>query len=384
MRGVPGLRRAERARALHRAELGWFVVVLVLVTVVSTTFNWAFVDRRPEDPVRSWLGGIQDGRSRQLLSYAEEVRADPTLGIFSNRVYRGAAGRISGHEILDVRPDGDLAEVRARVWWDDPGGGPRREEVHGYAVHRVERTGPLNDRWELDSPDAAVVSVHLPATLDELSVNGESLRPAADRRVPDPEGPGGTWRFEALPGDYAIGLPGNSYYRVVEPPAPRTVAFRDPQPVSVALDIEPSPRLWEETDQRIQEWLRGCTGADDLAPEGCPASRRYTAAGEPLVPSPTPGEGPGEGPGASLPPGREGAQITDVRWRLVSRPGLVLVQDEGDPLLWRADPWRPAVAELTYREDGERVVERIEFPLRASVRSTGRSAEFSVGTERAG
>ena len=81
MRGVPGLRRAERARALHRAELGWFVVVLVLVTVVSTTFNWAFVDRRPEDPVRSWLGGIQDGRSRQLLSYAEEVRADPARSI---------------------------------------------------------------------------------------------------------------------------------------------------------------------------------------------------------------------------------------------------------------------------------------------------------------
>src|SRR5687768_9066075 len=102
-------------------------MVLVLVTVVSTTFNWAFVDRRPEDPVREWLGGIQDGRSRQLLSHAAEVRADPTLGIFSNRVYRGAAGRISGHEILDVRPDGDGAEVRARVWWDDPEGGPRRE-----------------------------------------------------------------------------------------------------------------------------------------------------------------------------------------------------------------------------------------------------------------
>ena len=40
------------------------------------------------------------------------------------------------------------------------------------------------------------------------------------------------------------------------------------------------------------------------------------------------------------------------------------------PLHWTADPYRPAVARLSYEEGGRTVTERIEFPVRAGVRST--------------
>lgn len=360
---VVGVLTAEQSRRLRRTLLRWLVVVVALVTVVSSAVNWVVVEREPQDPVDAWLTGIEEGRSRQLLSRDEAVRHDPTLDVFPNRVYRHAAGRVSGHEILGVRQDGERAEVRARVRWDG------REEEHTYRVHRVERTGPFNDRWELDERDAAPLSVHLPAAVDELSVNGQSVPLRGDDRVPDPQGPGGAWRFEALPGEYAVGLPGNSYYAVAEPLAPRTVAFRAPRPLSVTVRLTPSPRMWQETEERIRAWLQACMAAAEPAPEGCPASRRYTAAGEPLAPDPA----------VSLPPGRAGAEITDVQWRLVSRPALVLVPDEGDPLRWHADPYRPAVAELSYREDGEQVVERIDFHVRATVRSAGSSAEITVG-----
>lgn len=363
---------AEDAHGLRRTLLFWLAAVVVLVTALSSAFNWFFVDRAPRDPVETWLGGIEDGRSRQLLSRAEAVTADPTLDIFANRVYRNAAGRISGHEVLGVEAQGDRAEVRARVWWDGPGGGGRvREEVHTYGVHQVERSGPFNNHWELDSPDVAPLSIHLPAPLDELSVNGESLRPDPDERVPDRTGAGGTWRFEALPGNYAIGLPGDSYYRSADPLPPVPMAFRDPRPASVDLRIEPSPRMWREADERITQWLRTCMASEELAPEGCPGSRRHA--------------GPEESPDlAAGIPDRDGgpeAEITDVRWQLVSRPALVLVGSPEDPLRWIADPYRPAEAQLSYLEDGEPVTERIDFPVLATVRSTGQSAEISVGPE---
>ena len=359
---------AVDARGLRRTLLHWLTVVVVLVTVFSSVVNWVFVDREPQDPVATWLGGLENGRSRQLLSRTEAVVADPTLNIFSNRVYRNAAGRIGGYEILGVDRRGSRAEIRARVWWDGPDGARDREEVHVYGVHQVRRSGPFNDQWQLDSPDAAPFSIHLPAPLDELSVNGETVRPDPDDRVPDPEGPGGTWRFEALPGNYAIGLPGNSYYTADPPLEPHTVAFRDPAPASVALRIEPSPRMWQEVDDRIEEWLESCTDSDELSPEDCPSSRRWAAPQEPLEPS-------------AAATGAPDPEITGVRWRLVSRPALVLVPDPADPLRWTADAHRPAEARLSYEEDGETVTERIEFPVRAAVRSTGQSADIEVGLD---
>ena len=261
---------AVDARGLRRTLLHWLTVVVVLVTVFSSVVNWVFVDREPQDPVATWLGGLENGRSRQLLSRTEAVVADPTLNIFSNRVYRNAAGRIGGYEILGVDRRGSRAEIRARVWWDGPDGARDREEVHVYGVHQVRRSGPFNDQWQLDSPDAAPFSIHLPAPLDELSVNGETVRPDPDDRVPDPEGPGGTWRFEALPGNYAIGLPGNSYYTADPPLEPHTVAFRDPAPASVALRIEPSPRMWQESTTGSRNGWRAAPTPTSCPPRTAP------------------------------------------------------------------------------------------------------------------
>ena len=109
--------------------------------------------------------------------------------------------------------------------------------------------------------------------------------------------------------------------------------------------------------------------SEELSAEECPSSRRYAAPQVPLQPS-------------AAASGEPDPELTGVRWRLVSRPALVLVQDPGDPLRWTADPYRPAEARLSYEEDGETVTERIEFPVRAAVRSTGQSAEISVGLEQ--
>ena len=358
------------SRDLRRSLLGWLVVVVVLVTVVTTVFNWVFVERDPQDPVDAWLGGIEDGRSRQLLAGAEAVVADPTLSVVPNRVYRAAAGRIDGHEILGVDVQGDHAEIAVRIRWDEPGPDGLREEVHVYGVHRVERSGPLNDKWELDSPDTALLSVHLPAVLDELSVNGRTLRLDADESVPHEDGPGAAWRFQALPGTYVIGLPDDSYYELARPLAPPTLALRDPEPVSVELSIAPSPRMWREVDQRIEERIEQCMSSDELVPEGCPASLRH--APEPGRPSPS---------AVATATGSPAPAIERVQWRLVSRPALVLVPLPGEPLRWSALPYRQAEAQVSYLEDGERVAEHVRFPVRATVHSTGQSAEISVALE---
>lgn len=355
------------SRDLRRSLLGWLVVVVVLVTVVTTAFNWVFVERDPQDPVDAWLGGIEDGRSRQLLAGAEAVVADPTLSVLPNRVYRAAAGRIDGHEILGVDVQGGHAEIAVRVRWDGPGPDGAREEDHVYGVHRVERSGPFNDRWELDSPDTAQLSVHLPAVLDELSVNGQRIRLDADESVPHEDGPGAAWRFQALPGTYVIGLPDDSYYEPARPLAPRTLALRDPEPVSAELPIAPSPRMWRETDRLIEERIEQCMDSDELAPEECPASTRH---------APEPGR-PSASAGAPA-TGSAAPRIERVQWRLVSRPALVLVPSPGEPLHWRALPYRQAEARVSYLEDGRRVAELVQFPVRATVHSTGQSAEISV------
>lgn len=371
----------EHSRRLRRSLLLWLLVVVVLVSGAGTALNWVFVDRDPEDPVEGWLDAVADGRSRQGLA----LTADPTGGTgnaaMPNAAYRQAGGRIDGWEIVDVQRDGDTARVTASVRWPEgevPEGAQQGEE-HTWSVHRVSRTGPLNDRWELDRVDATTLTVEAPGIRD-ITLNGEemSLDPE-DRAVA--EGGGGQWVWEAMPGRFAVGLPEDGDYIQSGPIEPAEVSLQDPEPQRVSVGVEPSPRLWAKTDETIAQRIEGCMRASSVSPDDCPVSRRWAEGGVPRAEAGD--EAEIESPEDGLDEPEAGASISEIEWELVSRPSLLLVPDDStdSPLDWVASDHGTAEARLSYLEGDQQVEEIVRFPVRAEVRSDGSDAEIDVALE---
>ncbi|MBI6080774.1 hypothetical protein H8J90_14785, partial [Clostridium perfringens] len=75
--------------------------------------------------------------------------------------------------------------------------------------------------------------------------------------------------------------------------------------------------------------------------------------------------------------------VTDVKWELEKRPALVLQPEDNDPLTFHAQRYRPAIAKVTFREDGRTKTERVEFGLDVTTRSTGNNITTDVQLRRA-
>lgn len=367
-----------RTRRLHRSALTWLIVVVVVVTIGGTLINWFTVDRDPQDPVEDWLDSMVDGRSRQALALFTGSPGDTGADAMPNAAYRQATGRISDWQIVGVERDGDTARVTARVWWPEeevPEGATQGEE-HTWDVHRVGRTGPVNDFWDMDEPDAAILTVQAPG-LAQISINGHdmSLDPT-DRVVA--AGDGGAWRWEAMPGRFRVDLPQDSHYRLQQGPASALVRLGDTQDQEVRLEITPSAQLWQQVDERIAQTVESCMSSSSLSPAGCPVSGRWAEGGVPRVGADEEAEivVPADGLGEP----EAGAEVADVAWELESRPALWLVpdQDTQSALDWTSSDHRQARARLSYTEDGRRVEEIVGFPIRTAVTSDGRTAEIEV------
>ena len=350
-------------RSLRRPLLLVLVLVVVVVVAWTTLINFLTVSRDPRDPVDDYLDHLEGGSARQVLAPLSSVRKDPAVQLLSNTVYRHAADRPAGHEFVGTTVHGDTADVTVDVRTGDG-------RVHRltYTVHKRHAWGALNDTWHLDERDNALVRVRLPAALDSLTVNGRTVRPdAAALRVTD-ETPARTWQFEGLPGQYRIGLPERSYYRAGNDASER-IDIRDPRPITVELQIAPSPRMWQSVDREIDRVLEHCESAPLVDVERCPVPGGF---GRDAAPS-------GSATPASPSRPADGARAVDVAtWELESRPPLVLQPDGQDPLLYHAQRYRPAVAEVTYRDGGRTVTERVRFGIEVSVRSTGDHVDTRV------
>jgi hypothetical protein len=177
----------------------------------------------------------------------------------------------------------------------------------------------------------------------------------------EPEGPREVavhWRFPALPGGYSYDTTGLPYYSLRADPPMTDVGMRDDAAHRVDLPLRPSPRMWSEVDERIQEWLATCEASTSPDPAGCPGSRALERGDV------------------------ERGEMENVRWQLLERPALALMQDsEGDPTgrTWEASAHAPARMELTYEVGGQARSETISFPIQARVVSDGRTAHITAG-----
>lgn len=350
-------------RSLRKPLLLILVGVVVLVLAWSTLVNYFLVSRDPSSAVDSYLGQLERGSARQVLAPLNITNNDPAIQILPNSVYRNSQDRPQSHEIVSVEQHGTQADVEVDVRMGDG-----RTHRVTYTVDQLATTGFLNDRWQVRDVDDVTLKVQLPAAVDALSVNGQTVRPDDAALRAGDDSPSRTWQFEGLPGSYRVGFPHDSYYTASEY-AELDIDIQNPQPDTAELEFKPSPRMWEDVDRAIGVVIRDCEGGLRLDLEKCPVPSSWggdaTSAGESAPPE-------------ELPPG-----VTNVEWELETRPALVLQPDDEDPLVHHAQRYRPAVAKVTYREDGERKTERVEFGLDVSARSTGNNITTDVQLRRA-
>lgn len=350
-------------RSLRKPLLLVLAGVVVVVLLWSTVINYFLVSRDPQSPVEAYLSQLERGSARQVLAPLSIINNDPTVQILPNSVYRNSRDRPVGHEVVSVSEHGTQADVEVDVRM---GNGQTHRVT--YRVDKLVSTGFLNDTWQLNDVDDVMVGVKLPAAVDALSVNGQSVRPdAAALRAAD-DTAARTWQFEGLPGSYEVAMPDDSYLLAREH-AVGSINISDPQPLSLELDFGPSPRMWEAVDREIGQVISKCESGFRLDLEHCPAPSSWA-------------KGAASGSETAqpdvLPDG-----VTDVKWELQKRPALVLQPEDNDPLTFHAQRYRPAIAKVTFREDGRTKTELVEFGLDVTTRSTGNDVTTDVQLRQA-
>lgn len=376
----------DRTKKLRRSLWTWLMVVVVAVTGTVAVVNWALVERNPQDPVESWLQSMVDGRSRQGLASFSTGFGYSGASALPNRAYRAAEGRIDRWEITRVHDHGETAQVSAKVWWTDgevPAGQTQGGE-YTWTVVKEHRTGPFNDSWAMSNHESATLAVNSPG-LATITINGvdQKLSPR-DRAVAD--GGGGIWNWEAMPGEFDVGLPEDSDYILSAPLDPITVGLDDSSRHDVTISVSPSPNLWAEVDSAIEEKIQDCMAETTVAPTDCPSSQRWADGNVPNAQAPqSPMATPSATTASPTPLGSptRGAAVDDVEWELISRPSLWLVPDEdsGSQLDWEASEHTTAQASLSYLEDGKRVEETIDFPVNVKVHSDGSTADIEISLD---
>ncbi|PZP31111.1 MAG: hypothetical protein DI613_09595 [Kocuria rhizophila] len=350
-------------RSLRKPLLLILAGVVIVVLLWSTVINFFLVSRDPQSPVEAYLGQLERGSARQVLAPLSIATSDPTVQILPNSVYRNSHDRPVGHEVVSVSEHGTQADVEVDVRMGD--GQTHRVT---YTVDQLVSTGFLNDTWQLNDVDDVMVAVKLPAAVDALSVNGQTVRPdAAALRAAD-DTAARTWQFEGLPGSYNVAMPDDSYL-VASKHAVGGINISDPQALALELNFGPSPRMWETVDREIGVVLGDCESGRRLDLEECPAPSSWAKGAA---------SGSETAQPDALPDG-----VTDVKWELETRPALVLQPEDNDPLTFHAQRYRPAVAKVTFREDGRTKTERVEFGLDVTTRSTGNNITTDVQLRRA-
>ena len=340
-------------------------VVVVTVAAWAAVANYVVVARDPRAPVDAYLGHLENGSSRQVLAPLLVGGGQNLAQLLPNRVYRAAADRPVGHDVVGTMVQGRHAVVSVDVHL---GGGSTVRRT--YTVEQVSAWGPFNDAWRLLTRDDTSVEVRMPGPLDALAVNGEKVRPDAGHVTsPDSSRPHArAWRFEALPGRYDVALPGDSYLLTKEH-ATAAISLTDPRPaVTEELTVAPSPRMWQSVETEVQRTLGACERDLQFDAASCPVPRELARATSSA--SGTASASPDEG---GLPGG-----VSNVRWEVTSRPSLLLQPDAEEPLAFHAARFRATQAKVTWLENGRQRSGTVRFGIDVSARSTGEELTTEV------
>ncbi|MFW0183840.1 hypothetical protein ACN082_10125 [Rothia sp. CCM 9417] len=337
-------RRDARSIKIRLTLTALFVSVLALV--IASVGNYYSLPHSPEEAAEQYIQALQRGDYIDGLD--EEAYRSFTYTYLTNTIYSSAQGRVESYTILSSAPEpDDHAEVTVRALAN----GQEHDFVLPFVLE--PRSGPFNDTWKLATSAQNYLQLTTPVDLSEITVNGHSLSLPKTRRL-RVDG-GYSWLVPLLPGAYTVSLPSTSYY--VLSPVERTVTSPLPDGSNeispLNLEVRPSPRMWRETDELIDSWLSRCESSRRLDVVGCPTSAIY-------------------GNDSTV-------TISDVQWKLVSRPAFYLVQDTAKPSLWHASEHEQAVMDLTYLADGKAQREIITFTIDAEVVSDGNHADISVG-----
>lgn len=319
------------------------ILVSILAVLVASVGNYFSLPHSPEQSVNRYLSALEEGDYIRGLDRSSYSFGSTYL---TDSIYRKATGRVSDYRVLDTQVEGTKATVKVAVTVQGV------EKELSLPLRLVEKSGPYNDTWVLDTPSQTSVALTAPLPLAQLSVNGVTVDLPATRRTAG--GDGQHWTIPFLPGSYSLDLPEGSYYSLVGGAQTLEVALPTLPVLTdrVSFTLRPSRRMWSETDALIQSWLDRCSESRRLYTTGCPA------------------------------PGRQGldeGDVSEVRWRQVSRPALYLLQDDQKPDTWAASRYAPAVFEVTYRYRGKAQRETVSFYIDAQVVSDGSQADISVG-----
>lgn len=322
------------------------LLVTVLALLITSVGNYYSLPHSPEEAADRFMGALQQGDYVKGLD--EEAYSSFAHAYLTNTIYSSAENRVESYTVLGSTPgtDGQVnVAVRATIDGQD----------HELSLPFVmePRTGLFNDTWKLAASTQNYLKVTSPVELTDIAVNHHTLELPVTRRTSSETGY--AWVFPLLPGTYTVSLPETSYY--VLSPAEYTVVSPLPGEGQVTahltLDIRPSPRMWRETDELIDSWLKRCESSRRLDTPGCPTSALHKKDST--------------------------ATVSDVRWELISRPAFYLVQDPSDPTRWHASHYEQASMQLTYLADGKAQREIIKFTIDADVVSKGNQADISVG-----
>ncbi|WP_237243019.1 hypothetical protein [Rothia nasimurium] len=341
-----GVLTRKDARTVRVRLILTTVFVTLLAVLVAAVGNYLSLTHIPEDSVDRYMSALE--RGDYIAGIDRGAYSDFTYTYLTNSIYRAAQGRVENYTITGTSKDA-TGQVTASVLATVAG----QDHQLTLPLTQVPRTGPFNDSWQLATPAQSYLTLTAPVALAGVQVNGQSLDLPVTRRTETEAGY--QWVIPILPGTYEFTLPSSSYYtlnhadHVITAPLPG----QGPATQELTLDVRPSPRMWNETNNLITSWLERCESARRLDVAGCPTSLLY---GEDST-----------------------ATISNVSWELTDRPAFYLVPDRTDPRIWRASRYRQATFEVTYLADGKAQREIIPFYINAEVVSDGAQASISVG-----
>ncbi|MDY6052309.1 MAG: hypothetical protein SPI83_07915 [Rothia sp. (in: high G+C Gram-positive bacteria)] len=320
--------------------------VTFLAMLVAAVGNYFSLTRTPEGSVEHYMSALE--RGDYVAGIDSDAYSNFDYTYLTNSIYRSAPGRVEKYTVTGATegPDGQAhASVLATIDGQD------HEMI--LPLSKVHRTGPFNDTWDLATPAQSYLTLTAPVALAGVQVNDQSLSLPVTRRTETEAGY--QWIIPTLPGTYNFTLPASSYYTLshtdhtVTAPLPGSADNHQ----ELTLQVRPSPRMWNETNNFITSWLERCESARRLDVAGCPTSTLHGS--------------------------ESTATVSNVVWKLTDRPAFYLVPDRTDPRVWRASRYRQATFEVTYLAGGKAQREVIPFYINAEVVSDGNQATINVG-----
>jgi hypothetical protein len=207
----------------------------------------------PEDQVAAYLDAVVNGDLDEVNALAPTDHGDADGSLLTSQIYRVAETRITGYEIGDVDKDGDTVTVRVRLEGLDNSVDAK------LTMKKAGHTSVLFDKWRVAGGGLArVVSVSMPESAGNLSVNGLDVDPVDDAVWLLP----GSYTFDAFSGNKWLESSGE----------PFTVAADEGYQYAEVPGAVASDAFREEVQRQVDAYIAACMASTKLEPKNCPNS----------------------------------------------------------------------------------------------------------------